>query len=144
MTHLAGRRLPSTASDTPKVLLLQCLLDGGAYVSTKVQEMIIDIDSIAIPLAVSVALVVTHIFLRSKISLVAATASLTFTLVLWGVITWLFRDGMGPDSIETTGVDAVVAFTTFFWMPALIWIVISWFCWRIWKRRANGETKRPE
>src|SRR5687768_4292268 len=106
----------------------------GFGISTKAQEMIIDIDSIVIPLAVSAVLVVAHVFLRSKISLLATTASLTITLVLWGVITWLFRDGMGPDSIETTGIDAVVAFITFFWMPALIWIAVVWFCWRIVRR----------
>lgn len=100
--------------------------------------MIIDIDSIVIPLAISAALVVTHAFLRSKISLWASTASLTLTLALWGVITWMFRDGMGPDSIETTGIDAVIAFITFFWIPILIWIAVVWFCWRIWKRKTNG------
>jgi hypothetical protein len=101
--------------------------------------MIIDIDSIVIPLAVSAVLVVAHAFFRSKVSLLAATASLTFTLALWGIITWLFRDGLGPDSIETTGIDAVVAFMKFFWLPVLIWISVIWLCWRIRKKR-NSST----
>lgn len=98
--------------------------------------MIIDIYSIVIPLAVSAALVVTHVLVRSKVSLLATTASLTLTLALWGVITWLFRDGMGPDSVETTGIDAAVAFIAFFWLPVLVWIAVVWFCWRIWKRKS--------
>ena len=34
---------------------------------------------------------------------------------------WILRDGMGPDSVETHGLEAVVrTLTTFYWAPILL------------------------
>lgn len=101
--------------------------------------MILDIDSIEIPLVLSFLLVSLHVFRRSRASFALALISLTGTLVWWGAITWMFRDGMGPESVETAGFQAIAAFLSLFWLPILIWLTLTLFCWLLWKykQRAN-------
>ena len=49
-------------------------------------------------------------------SVMAALSSTT--LIFWGWWAWSLRDGMGPDSIESRGAQALVRFLGEFWIPA--------------------------
>ena len=39
-------------------------------------------------------------------------------LLAFGIPFWLFRDGLGPDSIESSGVEAIRRFAADFWPVA--------------------------
>jgi ABC-type lipoprotein release transport system permease subunit len=57
------------------------------------------------------------------IGLCIAVFSSLVGLIL-GVITWFFRDGMGPDSIESSGYEALRRFTLDFWPVAVFFVVL--------------------
>ena len=48
----------------------------------------------------------------------------SFLLLTFGIPTWLFRDGLGPDSIESSGIDALRRFFSDFWPFALFCFVL--------------------
>lgn len=50
--------------------------------------------------------------------------------IMLGPFAWILRDGLGPDSVETHGLEAVVrALTTFHWGPILLALAAaSWIC----------------
>lgn len=41
-------------------------------------------------------------------------------LLTFGAWTWLLRDGLGPDSIESSGIEALRRFSSDFWPVALL------------------------
>jgi hypothetical protein len=43
---------------------------------------------------------------------------------------WILRDGLGPDSIESSGYDALLRFTKDFWPIALFWAFVSVMAFR--------------
>lgn len=58
--------------------------------------------------------------LLSAISLLAATALLTLVVIV-GPFVWILRDGLGPDAVDSTWLQAVhKMFWTFYWGPATI------------------------
>ncbi len=46
---------------------------------------------------------------------------LLFALGSWA---WLLRDGLGPDSIESSGTEAFLRFFSYFWPGALLCLVL--------------------
>lgn len=46
------------------------------------------------------------------------------TLIFWGWWAWFLRDGMGPDSIESRGAQALVRFLGELWIPATLWALL--------------------
>jgi hypothetical protein len=53
---------------------------------------------------------------------IAAFSSLL--LLALGAWTWLLRDGLGPDSIESSGIEALRRFFSDFWPFALLGLVL--------------------
>ena len=54
---------------------------------------------------------------RRGIAIGVAAVSLLLLLTL-GAWTWLLRDGLGPDSIESSGIEALRRFSSDFWPVA--------------------------
>lgn len=47
--------------------------------------------------------------------------AVTFVVLIWlTLITWMFRDGLGPDSVESQGYEAVARFAGQFWPIGLL------------------------
>jgi len=84
--------------------------------------------------------------LRELISAASLTL-LQSAFICWSMLApfaWILRDGLGPDSVETHGLEAVVrALTTFYWGP--IFLALGAACW-LCKTRAplpdDGWQKR--
>ena len=102
--------------------------------------MIKSFDSILVLLAVASALVLAHLIFRMMLTRVLAVGGLALALLWWGVVLWFYRDGMGPDSVRTHGVDAVLAFLSFFWIPALIWLGVTALCFMVTRRKGRELT----
>ena len=61
--------------------------------------------------------------LRQLLGLIAisAGAACLFFLVFIGPFAWILRDGLGPDSTDSAGVETIIrTFWTFYWGPATI------------------------
>ncbi|MFT5290875.1 MAG: hypothetical protein ACI8QS_002107 [Planctomycetota bacterium] len=45
---------------------------------------------------------------------------------MFGVLAWTLRDGLGPDSVDSSGWQAIVRlFWTFYWGPILILLSLA-------------------
>ena len=59
----------------------------------------------------------------------AVKSTLKVSLLLWslfGAFAWMMRDGLGPDSVESSGWGALVrAFWTFYWGPVFVGLVLA-------------------
>src|SRR5688572_12627167 len=78
---------------------------------------------------------------RFVFGVMAAVSSIT--LIFSGWWTWLLRDGMGPDSIESQGIEALTRFLDQFWIPAVLWallIGIGLFILKATKARSTTPT----
>ena len=42
----------------------------------------------------------------------------------YGALVWLLRDGLGPDSVESTGWQALLRFVQGFWVAALLALLL--------------------
>ncbi len=75
-------------------------------------------------------------------------AVLIFWAVGVGPLCWILRDGLGPGSIASQGLKAVVRlFFTFYWGPILVVLSALWLvCHRRSQAREAGmdETSYPE
>jgi len=68
-----------------------------------------------------------------ELSSAALLTLLQAALICWMMLApfaWILRDGLGPDSVESHGLEAVVrALTTFYWGPILLALAAaSWLC----------------
>jgi hypothetical protein len=52
--------------------------------------------------------------IRRRVAIGLSSFSLLLLLAL-GAWTWLLRDGLGPDSIESSGIEALRRFSSDFW-----------------------------
>ena len=58
--------------------------------------------------------------------------------IMLGPFAWILRDGLGPDSVETHGLEAVArALKTFYWGPILL--ALGAACWLCKKRAPLPE-----
>lgn len=90
--------------------------------------MIVNIDSI-VPLVLLAALVLfIHIVVRRRWSLVMASAVLSMTTAWWLFICWIYRDGMGPESVESSGLSALAAFMSIAWPYVIAYCVLIGMC----------------
>lgn len=71
---------------------------------------------------------VTLTYLRRRLLLTAAWVVTIAILVVVGAFIWLLRDGLGPDSIPTTGIAALGRFAHDFWIPLLIIVAVPMVC----------------
>ncbi|MDR6840429.1 hypothetical protein [Pseudoxanthomonas sacheonensis] len=79
-------------------------------------------------LALALAAFVIFLIWRTKFLLIVSSTLLTASLFIWGIVVWFLRDGMGPDAIESSGLQAWSHFLEFFWMPIVFWaflIIVS-------------------
>ena len=75
--------------------------------------------------------------LTSAASLILLQAAFISWIML-GPFAWILRDGLGPDSVETHGSEAVVrALRTFYWGPILL--ALGAACWLCKKRAPLPE-----
>jgi len=64
-----------------------------------------------------------------RCSLILSTASLG----IWGYYDWSLRDGLGTDSVESRGIEAITNFAGGFWVPLVTWgtlVVLSFWLLR--------------
>ena len=67
----------------------------------------------------------------------------TAVLIAWlfvGPLAWILRDGLGPDSVPSHGMEAVFRFlTAFYWGPVALGLVALALIFRCRNRRARGQ-----
>ena len=76
-------------------------------------------------------------------SLVAATTSMILTgsatlflIVLLGPLAWILRDGLGPSSTESSGLQAFERmFWTFYWGPLTTGWALTFLGSMLWRKR---------
>lgn len=70
---------------------------------------------------------VTHVEVIAMQSTVKGVLHAALLLwILFGVFAWSLRDGLGPESVESRGWDALHrAFWTFYWGPVAIVLVLA-------------------
>ncbi|MFT4514922.1 MAG: hypothetical protein ACI89X_003564 [Planctomycetota bacterium] len=76
---------------------------------------------------------------------------LIIALTVWGlcgIIAWVVRDGLGPDTVESHGREALARFFwTFYWGPVAIVLVAAAVLWARHARRllmpASANRGRP-
>ena len=86
-----------------------------------------------LPLIASLGAFVWLIAVRSRPALAVTIGSSTLTLAMACAISWFFRDGMGPDSIPSEGMeaarrffsDAIIAIAV--WL-AFVFVSVSIYC----------------
>src|SRR5260221_1365241 len=62
-------------------------------------------------------------------------AALVFWILAAGPLCWILRDGLGPNSVESAGSDALVRFLmTFWWAPILA--ILAVFRLMVLRRRS--------
>jgi hypothetical protein len=57
--------------------------------------------------------------------------------IVLGAWTWLLRDGLGPDSVESSGIEAWRRFSTDFWPVAVFCFVIFAIAFFIARRQSS-------
>lgn len=77
-----------------------------------------------LPSALAFVCFVWFLIRRSKLSYALTLTSATGALAIWAFIDWIFRDGLGPDSDSSEGVQALQNFASGFWLPLAFWVVI--------------------
>jgi len=64
-------------------------------------------------------------------------------LVFEAIVHWFFRDGMGPDSITSHGVDALSRFWSDFWtVYVFVASVCAFSLWLIWPALEREKEQR--
>ena len=58
-------------------------------------------------------------------------------LVVGGYLQWVFRDGLGPDAITSSGQLAYSRFITDFWPLPVISVILSCAGWFLFRRSAD-------
>lgn len=93
------------------------------------------------PALVALAALICLLFTGSRKALLAALVLSTITLFIWGVFNWFFRDGMGPDSVSSSGYEALRRFFVGgFWLPLLAWgILVAAALYAYWFKRDRGR-----
>lgn len=101
----------------------------------------LDPSSTAYFIGLSLIAFTAFLALRTRFVFGVMAAISSITLIFWGWWAWLLRDGMGPDSIESRGAEALARFLGEFWIPAVLWALLNVFGLIILKtaeaRRAN-------
>lgn len=74
--------------------------------------------------------------MRSTIQTLLLAALTAWSLC--GVVAWIVRDGMGPDSVESHGWEALTRFFwSFYWGPVLLLLGAAAVLWSRHVRRAS-------
>ena len=80
--------------------------------------------------------------LRTGQPLVAGTL---FTWILIAPIVWVLRDGLGPDSVRSSGIHAISRFlTTFYWGPVALALLAATIFLRPRRPRSERAAGPPD
>jgi hypothetical protein len=62
---------------------------------------------------------------------------LTAALGIWGYYDWFLRDGLGPDSVESRGFEAIANFADAFWIHLVGWVFLVALSFWLARRKAR-------
>ncbi|MBO9881225.1 hypothetical protein [Xanthomonas sp. D-109] len=76
---------------------------------------------------------------RLALWLLLFTSTTAFLCLL--CVDWFLRDGLGPDSVTSQGMQAVLRVADSAWLPALCWVLLNGSAHLVyrWMRRKRGE-----
>ncbi|WP_267105514.1 hypothetical protein [Xanthomonas sacchari] len=82
-----------------------------------------------------------HLVRRKRRSRNVVIALAFFALVPWMYVCWLFRDGLGQDSVVSSGLQAWGRFIDGFWIPFFIFVVVVIFSCFVTKKEKFDSLK---
>ncbi len=78
---------------------------------------------LCVPIVAFLGAFVWLISVRSRLALAMTISMSSFVLAIVCAVTWFLRDGMGPDSIPSEGMEAVQRFFADAIFPIAAWVV---------------------